>query len=61
MDQTAELASEEWLDDCFERLKAWLATSPEPRGTVSSEGYAISFHSKCSFHIIRRFYTDPPS
>jgi hypothetical protein len=37
----------EWFDDMFERLKSWLATSPEPRGTVSSEGYAISFHNSC--------------
>ena len=36
----------EWFDACFERLKTWLATAPEPRGTVSSEGYAISFHSQ---------------
>jgi len=37
----------EWFDDMFERLKNWLATSPDPRGTVSSEGYAISFHNSC--------------
>ncbi|WOO76832.1 Positive regulator of purine utilization [Vanrija pseudolonga] len=37
----------EWFDDMFERLKDWLARSPEPRGTVSSEGYAISFHNSC--------------
>lgn len=37
----------EWFDDMFERLKNWLASSPEPRGTVSSEGYAISFHNSC--------------
>lgn len=35
----------EWFEECFERLKVWLATTPEPRGTVSSEGFAISFHS----------------
>lgn len=37
----------EWFDDMFERLKSWLASSPDPRGTVSSEGYAISFHNSC--------------
>ncbi|ORY30548.1 fungal-specific transcription factor domain-domain-containing protein, partial [Naematelia encephala] len=35
----------EWFDDCFGRLQAWLASTPEPRGTVSNEGYAISFHN----------------
>ncbi|RXK40030.1 fungal specific transcription factor [Tremella mesenterica] len=35
----------EWYEECFDRLKTWLATAPEPRGTVSSEGYAISFHN----------------
>lgn len=38
--------AEEWFDEMFERLKEWLATSPDPRGAVSTEGYAISFHSK---------------
>ena len=37
--------AEEWFDEMFERLKEWLATSPDPRGAVSTEGYAISFHS----------------
>lgn len=41
------LPKEEWFDDMFERLKHWLANAPEPRGTVSSEGYAISFHNSC--------------
>lgn len=45
-DGTLNVPPPEWFDDCFERLKEWLATSPEPRGTVSSEGYAISFHSE---------------
>ncbi|WVQ96491.1 hypothetical protein IAU59_003596 [Kwoniella sp. CBS 9459] len=44
---TGRLPSEEWRQDCFERLKSWLATAPEPRGTVSTEGYAISFHNSC--------------
>ncbi|OCF37183.1 fungal specific transcription factor [Kwoniella heveanensis CBS 569] len=44
---TGRLPSEEWRQDCFERLKNWLATAPEPRGTVSTEGYAISFHNSC--------------
>lgn len=30
----------------FDKLKTWLANSPEPRGSSSTEGYAISFHSK---------------
>ncbi|BEJ12191.1 hypothetical protein CspHIS471_0206510 [Cutaneotrichosporon sp. HIS471] len=38
---------EEWFDDMFERLKSWLSSAPEPRGTVSTEGYAISFHNSC--------------
>ncbi|KLT45067.1 hypothetical protein CC85DRAFT_299937 [Cutaneotrichosporon oleaginosum] len=38
---------EEWFDDMFERLKSWLSGAPEPRGTVSTEGYAISFHNSC--------------
>jgi hypothetical protein len=38
--------AEEWFDEMFERLKEWLATSPDPRGAVSTEGYAISFHSE---------------
>ena len=38
--------AEEWFEEMFERLKEWLATSPDPRGAVSTEGYAISFHSK---------------
>ncbi|ORX37235.1 fungal-specific transcription factor domain-domain-containing protein [Kockovaella imperatae] len=37
--------SQEWFDDMFDRLKQWLATTPEPRGAVSSEGFAISFHN----------------
>lgn len=41
------LPKPEWFDDMFERLKDWLATAPEPRGTVSTEGYAISFHNSC--------------
>ncbi|WVR06484.1 hypothetical protein IAU60_003515 [Kwoniella sp. DSM 27419] len=44
---TGRLPSEEWRLDCFDRLKTWLATAPEPRGTVSTEGYAISFHNSC--------------
>ncbi|WVQ65613.1 uncharacterized protein L199_003791 [Kwoniella botswanensis] len=42
---TGRIPSEEWRQDCFERLKTWLAEAPEPRGTVSTEGYAISFHN----------------
>lgn len=38
--------SPEWFDNCYERLKAWLADAPEPRGTMTAEGYAISFHSE---------------
>ena len=38
--------ADEWFDEMFERLKEWLATSPDPRGAVSTEGYAISFHSE---------------
>ena len=30
----------------FDRLKQWLQNSPEPRGTQSTEGYAVSFHSE---------------
>jgi hypothetical protein len=37
----------EWFDEMFEKLKSWLASAPDPRGTVSSEGYAISFHNSC--------------
>ncbi|WWC62772.1 uncharacterized protein I303_105369 [Kwoniella dejecticola CBS 10117] len=44
---TGRLPSEEWRQDCFDRLKTWLAEAPEPRGTVSTEGYAISFHNSC--------------
>ncbi|WRT67942.1 uncharacterized protein IL334_004916 [Kwoniella shivajii] len=44
---TGRIPSEEWRQDCFERLKTWLAEAPEPRGTVSTEGYAISFHNSC--------------
>jgi len=45
-DGTPRHPSQDWFDDCFERLKTWLSTVPEPRGTVSTEGYAISFHSE---------------
>ncbi|KAK4685133.1 hypothetical protein P7C73_g5030, partial [Tremellales sp. Uapishka_1] len=38
---------QEWFDDCFDRLRKWLATIPEPRGTVSPEGFAIGFHNSC--------------
>lgn len=41
------LPKPEWFDDMFERLKEWLSSAPEPRGTVSAEGYAISFHNSC--------------
>ncbi|KAK8858741.1 hypothetical protein IAR55_002970 [Kwoniella newhampshirensis] len=44
---TGRTPSDEWAEDCFRRLKEWLTTSPEPRGTVSSEGYSISFHNSC--------------
>ncbi|WWD18636.1 hypothetical protein CI109_103089 [Kwoniella shandongensis] len=44
---TGRIPSEEWAEDCFRRLKEWLTNSPEPRGTVSSEGYSISFHNSC--------------
>jgi hypothetical protein len=45
--------AEEWFDEMFERLKEWLATSPDPRGAVSTEGYAISFHSRsCPFYFL---------
>ena len=38
----------EWFEDCYARLQQWLEEAPEPRGTVSAEGYAIVFHSKSS-------------
>ena len=38
--------SHEWFMDMFDRLKQWLQNSPEPRGTQSTEGYAVSFHSE---------------
>lgn len=31
---TGRLPSDEWFDDCYGRLKHWLKTAPEPRGTV---------------------------
>ncbi|WWC88553.1 uncharacterized protein L201_003464 [Kwoniella dendrophila CBS 6074] len=42
---TGRLPSEDWRQDCYDRLKTWLAEAPEPRGTVSTEGYAITFHN----------------
>lgn len=45
-DGSADHPPQGWFDDCFERLKTWLSSTPEPRGTVSTEGYAISFHSE---------------
>jgi hypothetical protein len=47
-DGSANHPAQGWFDDCFDRLKTWLSTAPEPRGTVSTEGYAISFHSERS-------------
>lgn len=41
------LPKQEWFEDMFDRLKEWLSSAPEPRGTVSAEGYAISFHNSC--------------
>lgn len=38
--------SHEWFMNMFDRLKQWLQNSPEPRGTQSTEGYAVSFHSE---------------
>jgi hypothetical protein len=38
--------SRDWADECFERLKEWLATTPEPRGAMSNEGFATAYHSK---------------
>lgn len=51
-----ESPPEEWFVDMFEQLKTWLANSPEPRGAASTEGYAISFHSKqsCSPYFLYR-------
>lgn len=37
---------EHWFEHMFERLKEWFATCPEPRGTASSEGNAIGYHSE---------------
>ncbi|OWZ73938.1 hypothetical protein AYX14_00664 [Cryptococcus neoformans] len=44
---TGRLPSDEWFDDCYGRLKHWLKTAPEPRGTVSTEGFELSFHNSC--------------
>jgi hypothetical protein len=45
-----EKTQPEWFDECYERLKDWMTNAPDPRGTVSTEGYAISFHSKSRVH-----------
>ncbi|WVN90538.1 uncharacterized protein L203_105775 [Cryptococcus depauperatus CBS 7841] len=42
-----KIPNEEWFEDCHKRLEDWLNSTPEPRGTVSMEGYAISFHNSC--------------
>ncbi|WVQ73386.1 hypothetical protein IAR50_002957 [Cryptococcus sp. DSM 104548] len=44
---TGRLPSQEWVDDCYERLQEWLKNAPEPRGAVSTEGYALSYHNSC--------------
>ncbi|ODN93409.1 fungal specific transcription factor [Cryptococcus wingfieldii CBS 7118] len=44
---TGRLPSQEWVDDCYERLQDWLKNAPEPRGAVSTEGYALSYHNSC--------------
>lgn len=43
--RSTESPPEEWFLSMFEKLKTWLANSPEPRGSASTEGYAISFHN----------------
>lgn len=37
-----------WFEDAFSRLKKWLATTPDPKGAMTTEGFAISFHSTSS-------------
>ena len=42
------IPSPEWATDCHDRLKEWLATTPPPRGAMTSEGWAANFHSTCA-------------
>lgn len=44
--KSVESPSHEWFMSMFDRLKNWLQNSPEPKGTQSTEGYAVSFHSE---------------
>ena len=35
-----------WFERCYQEMQTWLATMPEPRGTVSKDGLTMMYHSE---------------